>query len=380
MNHHQLKQTFQNNLWYGENVRLRSADTPRLTGALIQPDYNRVWGVDVSGRWDGIVNFAVTKALGASFAFIKGVDGAIPTRYYKENYNKAVEVHLPCGPYAWLYRDVNVKCTAQAQALHDLNQKYPPQLPSVIDFEATKYGGVQSNPNFSDLDKWVTEWLRLGNPEPLLYSGKYYMNDYGPGRIGENLKAKLAGLFIAAYGTNNPGLPLGWSEYEYHQFSAEGDAQLIAPGNLGKIELDLDYAARAILPPPDNGGIPMDKYMKVTDAVTQSLNVRSSGENLGAQNDLGSFNLLRGDIIHVVESKPNNYQRFVALYRENVSVVMPTSPTGQYWSLEKDSSGVWLVDTTYTPPGGESSLALELATGSKYKLTVNGVVKAEGTV
>jgi len=368
MNWHQLKQLLQNNAWYGENVRLRSADTPRLTGVLIQPDYNRVWGVDVSGRWDGIVDFAVTKALGASFAFIKGVDGTIPTRYYKENYDKAVEVKLPCAPYAWLYRDVNVRCTAQAQALHDLNQKYPPQLSSVIDFEPTKYAGMQSNPNFSDLDKWVTEWLRLGNPEPILYSGKYYMDQYG--RIGESLKSKIRSLFIAAYGTNNPGLPLGWLEYEYHQFSAEGDAQFIAPGNLGKIELDLDYAARTIPQPPDT-----EVGMRYFD-IKGTLNIRSSPAIVvSPSNDIGD--LLAGDKVEVSETVTNSptdkWGKLFKITRGTVNVVLPASTC--YVSLNTTNTV-----ETFPVPVGESSLVLELATGSKYKLTVNGAVVAEGTV
>ena len=289
MNLAQLKQMLQNNLWYGENIRLRSADTPRISGALIQPDYTRVWGIDISGRWDGIVDLSVTKALGASFVFIKGVDGSIPTRYYKENYNKAREVGLSVAPYAWLYRNANVSCVAQARALHDLNQKYPPVLPSVIDFETTKYMGAVSNPDFSDLDKWVTEWLRLGNPNPLIYSGKYYMDQYG--RMGETLKAKFIGLWLAAYGTNNPRNPFGW-EWEYHQQSAEGDAQLIAPGSLDKKELDLDYYGTGANPEPPTGG-----SMRFFN-IKAKVNIRSSTAVIdNPSNDIGD--LLAGDKVEV---------------------------------------------------------------------------------
>ena len=94
----------------------------------------------------------------------------------------------------------------------------------------------------------------------------------------------------------------------------------------------------------------MDKYMRVTGAASPSLNIRSSGANLGIENDLGQFNLLPNDVIHVVENNTANYQRFDKIYRDNVSVVFPSSPTGQYWAVAISGSTVYLMDIVYTPP------------------------------
>lgn len=110
----------------------------------------------------------------------------------------------------------------------------------------------------------------------------------------------------------------------------------------------------------------MDKYMKVTDAVTQSLNIRTSGANLGTGNDLGTFNLMRGDIIHVVDANITHYQRFDTLYRAGLPVELPTSPTGQYWSLATDGVTIWLQDTTFVPPAPD---------GVDLAFTENGITK-----
>lgn len=136
------------------------------------------------------------------------------------------------------------------------------------------------------------------------------------------------------------------------QFTAHGTGEIYG---VESKNIDLNAVSKAFLDlfggetQPPTGGT-MDKYMKVTDLVTNGLNIRSSGVNLGTQNDLGDFNLVRGDIIHVVESNTDYYQRFDKLYRDNVPVDLVPSPTGQYWARSTDGVNIWLVDTTFTPP------------------------------
>jgi hypothetical protein len=110
-----------------------------------------------------------------------------------------------------------------------------------LDFEWTSWAGQASNPNYDDLDKWVTEWLRLGNRKPILYSAAGYMNAFGT--IPAALKAKFEGIFIANYGVNNPLMPYGYgaSDWLFHQFTASGDASYLAPNDAGKLEVDLNY-------------------------------------------------------------------------------------------------------------------------------------------
>lgn len=229
-------QRIQNNLLHGEQRREGSAQS--AVYALVYPDLKRVWGIDISS-WDGIVNLKVTQEKGAQFVFIKAMDGTLPSKYFPENRQASIEAGLLHAPYAWLYRDVNVSCAAQARAYTELIKKYPCDLPPVIDFEWTKWQGKPSNPDYKDLDKWVTEFLKLGNRKPILYTAAGFANTLG--RIPVNLKEKFEGLWVANFGVNNPQIPLGFSSHLFHQFTDLGDAQSLAPGNRNKLELDLNY-------------------------------------------------------------------------------------------------------------------------------------------
>lgn len=281
MNSHQLQQYVFNNLWFGENQRSKLTPDDNeavfFSTALLQPNYFRPWGLDDS-HWGGILDLERAKSLGMAFAFFKGMDGTIETRYFRENFTEAARLQIDRAPYQWLYRNANVSCVAQAQALDNLCNLFPPTLPAVIDFEATRYGGAPSNPDFTDLRKWAVEWLRLGNPKPLLYSGKYYMDGFG--QMPADLKDMFAGLWLARYWPNNdpplPALPLGWVESEllFTQWTASGDQEFIAPSSVGKLELDLNYRLGDTAPPPPTGGTM--QYVTGTVTASSGLNVRVS--------------------------------------------------------------------------------------------------------
>lgn len=232
------------NWMYGENSRRANLiehyqGQPQDVVGLIAPDPGRVWGVDVSGRWDGIVDFFVTKAKGGTFAIIKGMDGTVSTPYFQENRQAARDAGLLAGLYAWLYRDVNVSCISQARAVSDLQSRCPVDLPVVIDLEWTKWAGQASDPTYSDLDKWVSEFVRLGNRKPILYSAAGYMNKLG--KIPDVLRAKFSAIWVANYDVISPSLPFGYAAWDFWQFTASGDASVYAPGNQGKMELDMNY-------------------------------------------------------------------------------------------------------------------------------------------
>lgn len=237
-----------------------------------QPDQSRVWGVDESGRWAGIVDFSVTKAAGASFAFIKAMDGTVPTPYYKENAQSAKVAGLLYAPYHWLYPNWAVSCKLQAQKLFEFTRDYPGDLPMMLDFEWTRYASGEANPNYSDLRAFTGEWNRIAGRKPILYSSWGYCDQFGT--MPPDLRNMFAGLCVANYGVSVPLLPGGWEEWLFWQFSASGDALELAPGTTGKRELDLQYfigglnELRALAnlpateePPTDDGGdTTMDTY------------------------------------------------------------------------------------------------------------------------
>lgn len=358
---HKLRQSL-NNFRFGENdrsqnrgIHLRAMPFEQrlLALTLVSPDVARVWGIDIS-LWDGNVDLAVTKSRGASFVFIKALDGTIQTKYFPENRARAIAADLPHGPYGWLYRDVNVRCAAQAQAYNDIVQRYPPVMPPVIDFEWTRYAGVQSNPDYTDLRKWVTEWLRLGNPKPLLYSAAGYMNPFGS--IPADLKAMFHGIWIANYGVNNPAMPYGYAvnEWEFHQFTASGDATLIAPNDVNKKELDLNYFNGSgevfeqrylggTTPPPDGGT--MEEYK----IVTAGLKIRTAppvGSVLGP--DAGKV-MLRDDLIHVsAKDIASGWLRIAKWVKSTGGDVYP--PEAVQWWCSGLTSYVQFVRVISEPP------------------------------
>ena len=354
MNYQQVRQYLFNNLWHGENSRTRSARSMNMIvkGVLIQPDYTRLWGTDIS-HWDGLVNLSVTKAMGASFTYIKAIDGSLQTNRFVENRQTAINAGHVVGPYGWLYRDANVSCVSQARAYHDLMQKYPCLLRPAIDFEPTYYGGKRSDPTFSDLRKWATEWLRLGNPKAVLYSAAYFMNPYGS--IPSDLKDMFAGLWVAHYGTNNPTMPAGYAagEWIFHQFTSSGDAKLLSPNSVNKLELDINYAkSKAVLdslggasePPPTGGTM---SYFQATGsqvirtAGTVNAPVTTLGGFtqyiLGPMSGSGSY---AGDVIEC-DAPVNGYMKITRLWRNGAWVQLPASA---YCGVN------YLSPITFTPP------------------------------
>ena len=97
-----------------------------------------------------------------------------------------------------------------------------------------------------------------------------------------------------------------------------------------------------------------DKLFVVT--FTQGLNIRSSGKNLGPQNDIGDFDLAYGDVIHAVaveEKDGSVYHKFDRIYRDGTPYDLPfdkfpsfqASPTGEYWTAEKSGSTIYMKET-----------------------------------
>lgn len=241
-----VKQLF-HNLVFGENNHYQNREKYLLDApfgslaTIVSPDLTRVFGCDVAGKWDGVSDFATFKQRGGRYVFYKAVDGSLPATLASEICSAINSAGLLQAPYAWLYRNVNVSGVKQAQAMNDFVQKNPPspKMRAILDVEWTSWNGATSNPTYSDVDVWVTEWLRLGNSAPWIYSAPGYLN--GLGTISSALKAKLDGLFIAHWGVSIPTLPMGFTSWKFWQFTASGDAAYWCPNTVGTKELDMSY-------------------------------------------------------------------------------------------------------------------------------------------
>jgi hypothetical protein len=96
-----------------------------------------------------------------------------------------------------------------------------------------------------------------------------------------------------------------------------------------------------------------NKYFVVT--YTNGLYIRSAGKK--ENNHLGEdFELAAGDVIHAIGVEVTagiTFHKFDRIYRNGIRYDLPfdkfpdyqASPTGEYWSGEKDSNHVWMTET-----------------------------------
>lgn len=141
------------------------------------PDPTKILGVDTS-HWTGIVDWQKAKANGIQFAVIKAMDGTTQTRYFVENLAGARAAGIPVGAYTWLYRSANISAGAQARAFAALLKQYPVDF-AVVDFEWTKWGGVESNPDWNDLYGFVIPFESEYGKKPWIYTALGYWKQYG---------------------------------------------------------------------------------------------------------------------------------------------------------------------------------------------------------
>jgi GH25 family lysozyme M1 (1,4-beta-N-acetylmuramidase) len=339
------------------------------------PNPSRVWGIDISGRWDGNVDFTATKQAGATFAIIKCVDGTVPTRLWKENRIRAYTAGLAVGEYAWLYRDANVPCRDQARAAWELIKNEPKQIPIAIDFEWTKYMGAPADPNYSDLDKWVTEFTRLSGYKPGFYSAMGYMNDFGVMPL--TLRRKFAYFWVASYGGPLPSMPVGFApeEWNFWQFSSTGEAEIIAPNDTGKMETDLNYwngdkeSFRRFFslgevptqPPPPTGGT-----MKGTVLLGYTLNIRRADNN----EVIGSLRV--NDVVY--GEVTNNRIYYNKIYRANGTIETPGSMCSSAISNGGTPAVYWMrLESVVEPPPTQPPV---VTFPPEIGLTIGGVTKA----
>lgn len=342
------KQNWQNNFWFGENDRAqnlrlvrmaqpKTADMRLATITWAEPDPLRVWGVDVSGRWDGNVNFSPTKAAGASFAIIKCMDGTVPTRLWLENRRRAIAAGLVTGEYCWLYPNKHVSAKAQAQAVWNLIKGQPRQLPLTVDFEWTRWQGAWSNPTYADLEIFLAEFVRLAGYRPIVYTAAGFTNPMG--RVPETILSLCAGIWVANYNVPKPTMPMGVSKWLFWQFAATGEASRLAPNDTGKLELDLNYYGGTekelyklggLLvgePPSNDGENPMPEYrFEATSNYRMSLRPQPTTSNQ-PQETIPVGVVMRGDFVstgadrwlHVLEAGGAAKDGWVAIVYQGVT-------------------------------------------------------------
>src|SRR5258707_2961288 len=167
----------------GQRRLLSVKHTPAFQSIVAAPtffpiDYGRTWGGDFSGDYDGVIDWVKFYAAGGRFAFIKAVNGTIPTKYFAQNWANAKAAGVLRAAYFWLYKNQYISGTAQAKAWAKAIQGDPGELPGMIDFEWTSWMGKPANPDASDLWGAAIPFEQLVGRKPMIYSAPGYTAQY----------------------------------------------------------------------------------------------------------------------------------------------------------------------------------------------------------
>ena len=233
-------------------------------------------GIDVS-FWQGAVNWRQAEQAGAKFAFIRAgsinnVTG-VPYHDYALETN-LIECHLPRGFY-WYFRP-NQPQALQANHFADLIEGERMELGAVCDIEVS--GGMLPG-HVQNAVKSFLDTLegRLGE-KPLIYTRASFWN-YA---VGNPAWASDYPLWCARYMTysDTPPIagpwadgrfkPYSWDEWEYWQFSADGNNLGSRFGaESGSIDLNV---ARLPIAPQDPAPVP-DEPIRIELRIPENIEV-----------------------------------------------------------------------------------------------------------
>jgi hypothetical protein len=161
----------------------------------------------------------------------------------------------------------------------------------------------------------------------LLWLASYFADPQHPNLAYVDIPQPWTDIILLQSGTPPFGLQAGVEsiEIDYNQFS--GDEELFT----------MIFGAEPTQP---ETGETMS-YFKVTPTV---LNIRSSPAFIAdPSNDIGD--LLKDDIVDADALPVGGFRRLRAVWRNNVPVALPASPTGECWA-----SSSYLTATVFTPP------------------------------
>lgn len=140
------------------------------------------------------------------------------------------------------YHFLTATGTAQQQAENFLsrgvNFKDPLCLPPMLDIEDQVPASLNANitKNKAAFIQLATDWIDIVSEatgrKVLIYSYKNFFRDYLNNHVFPNTY-----LWLAAYQTGEPGLPVGYNSYQFWQYSERGRISGEPTGG----EIDLDY-------------------------------------------------------------------------------------------------------------------------------------------
>jgi lysozyme len=287
------------------------------------------------------IDFQKMKAAGAKFVILRAGQNTWADSDFKENYAAAKAAGLPRGVY-WFY---DSRSSPMSQAILCVSQidGDMPEIGVWADLEEN-YGG-----QYKGWMNWRAFMKALDVKFPLVgvYTApSYWMTNRPTDTIAlDYFKSKP--LWIANYNVLSPIVPSPWSFWLFWQYTATANGPQYGAESQ---ELDMNYFngdEQTFRNYFDLGEVPQPEtgetmsYFKVTPTV---LNIRSSPAFIAdPSNDIGD--LLKDDIVDADALPVGGFRRLRAVWRNNVPVALPASPTGECWA-----SSSYLTATVFTPP------------------------------
>lgn len=201
-------------------------------------------GIDVAS-YQGIVDWEKVAAAGHRFGIAKasGDEGGGNNEYiegtFPRNWNECLRVGIVPGAYHYARPSV----ASPAQSVTTFQK-------SIARIGGDVTGGLialdmedPGVPAGQSLLQWTAEWLALAEQvfgvRPLIYTGKYYIDEHGLGDPG----IKQYPLWLASYQDTPPPVPTAWDRYVIWQYSANGRVNGIA----GDVDMNRFYGGEGDL-------------------------------------------------------------------------------------------------------------------------------------
>ncbi len=316
-------------------------------------------GIDVA-RYEPVIDWQLVKQDGYRFAFIKCSQADFNDRLFAEHWKNAKAAGMPRGAYH-LY-DPSVSPKVQAERFFNALHGDFGELPFVLDIEIFITGPYHGSQNWYN---FIVELSKLSGNFPLIiYTGFYYWKDHVhdvPAVQDINYFGNYP-LWIAAYETLHPLIPLPWTNWLFWQYAENGIVNGITD-QLGRPTMcDLDYffgseeQFQVLLSSiPQSGEEMTSTFYRATGNIT----VRTGPATSFPQVSTGEQYVLTGDIVESDILPQSGFVKIINLYRNDVAEVM-ADPA---WA-----GAAYLQPTTYTPP-------VPPTTDDVIKIYVNDVLK-----
>jgi lysozyme len=196
------------------------ADTVCAAGETVE-------GIDVS-RWQEGIDWPAVAADGIHFAIARAAYGTDKDTWFDQNWPAMKQVGLVRGAYQWFLPQNDP--IEQAQFLLDtIGPLGPNDLPPVADVEDD--GGQSPSTIVSKLAQWVAHIESKTGRKPIIYSGKYFWQDYVQSADFTDLP-----YWVPNYSADCPNLPNGaWTDWQFFQYTSTGSVN----GVVGNVDRNL---------------------------------------------------------------------------------------------------------------------------------------------